>query len=38
MKIIEHLDGALYYLWQTSEKGDEWIDFHVLGAQLKAKF
>ncbi|MBI1882597.1 MAG: DUF2490 domain-containing protein [Chlamydiae bacterium] len=38
MKIIEHLEGELYYLWQTSEKGDEWIDFHVIGTKLKFKF
>lgn len=38
MNIIEHLDGSLYYLWQTSEKGDEWIDTHVVGAQVKVKF
>lgn len=38
MKIIEHLEGEIFYLWQTSEKGDDWIDFHVLGTKLKFKF
>jgi hypothetical protein len=37
MNIIEHVDGAIYYLWQTSEKGEEWIDFNVIGLQFKIK-
>lgn len=35
---IAHLQGDIFYLWQASEKGDEWIDFHVLGTKLKLKF
>lgn len=37
MNIIGNLDGALYYLWQTSEKDPDWIDFNIIGAQLKVK-
>ncbi len=38
MKLLEHLDGEVFYLWQTSEKGDDWINIHVFGTKLKVKF
>lgn len=38
MDIIEHLTADVFYLWQTSEKGDEWVDFNIIGAKLKLKF
>src|SRR5574341_44157 len=35
---VAHLSGEIYYRWQTSDKGAEWIDFHIFGTQLKFKF
>ena len=36
--LMEHLTGRIFYLWQTSEKDNEWIDFNIIGTQLKFKF
>lgn len=38
MKFFEHVKGDLFYLWQTTEKGDDWIDFNVVGTKLKVEF
>jgi hypothetical protein len=35
-QIIENLRIDIYYLWQSSEKGEDWIDYHIMGAKLKA--
>jgi hypothetical protein len=35
-QIVRYLRIDIYYLWQSSEKGENWIDYHVVGAKLKA--
>lgn len=35
-QIVHYLWVDIYYLWQSSEKGEDWIDYHVVGAKLKA--
>jgi hypothetical protein len=35
-QLAEHLRIDAYYLWQSSRKGENWIDDHVVGAILKA--
>ncbi len=37
-KWMKHLKSSLYYLWQSSKKGDEWIDFNVIGVDVKFAF
>ncbi|MFC1594345.1 DUF2490 domain-containing protein [Candidatus Omnitrophota bacterium] len=37
-KLLEHLKAELYYLWQSSEKNDDWNDTHVLGTKFKLSF
>ena len=32
------LKGGLFYLWQTSDSGDDWNDVNVIGTQLKLYF
>lgn len=38
LKLMEHLKGDVFYLWQTTEKGDDWIDYNVIGTKLKVVF
>ena len=38
LKIVEHVGGGLFYLWQTDNKGDEWASFNVAGLQVKFSF
>lgn len=35
-QLLEHLGIDAYYLWQSSERGGNWIDYHVVGVKLKA--
>jgi hypothetical protein len=35
---MKHLKSSLYYLWQSSKKGDYWIDFNVIGMDMKFTF
>jgi hypothetical protein len=37
-KFFGHLKTDLFYLWQASEQGKDWIDYHVLGIKLKVAF
>lgn len=38
MKFFEFLKGELFYLWQTEDKGDNWIDTNVIGTKIKIAF
>lgn len=38
LKLIKHLKGDIFYLWQTTEKGNDWIDYNVFGTKLKLLF
>ena len=38
MKLIEHLKAELFYLWQSSEDDDDWIDWNVIGIKAKLVF
>ena len=35
-QLVHYLWVDIYYLWQSSEKGENWIDCHIVGAKLKA--
>ncbi|KPL16897.1 MAG: hypothetical protein AMJ92_12380 [candidate division Zixibacteria bacterium SM23_81] len=37
-QIVHYLGVDIYYLWQSSKKGEDWIDYHVVGAKLKTTF
>ena len=37
-KLSEKIKCGVYYLWQSSESGDDWKDTNVLGAQLRFSF
>lgn len=38
LKLTEHLKGDVFYLWQSSEKGNSWTDYNVIGTKLKIVF
>lgn len=38
MKLYKNLKGEVFYLWQASDKGDHWLDFHVVGSKLNISF
>lgn len=38
MKIYKNLKGDIFYLWQTTDQGDDWLDYNVLGSKLKLAF
>lgn len=38
LKLFEHVQGEVYYLWQTDDTGDEWKDTNVIGTKLQAVF
>lgn len=38
LKLFEHVKGDIFYLWQITEKGDDWIDYNVIGTKLKVVF
>ncbi|MBU2541658.1 MAG: DUF2490 domain-containing protein [Candidatus Omnitrophica bacterium] len=38
LKLFTNLKTDIFYLWQSSEKNDEWDDYHVLGTKLKFSF
>jgi hypothetical protein len=35
---VAHLTGEIFYRWQTSDKGTEWVDLNIIGAAFKFKF
>lgn len=35
---MKHIKSSLYYLWQSSKKGGDWIDFNVIGVDMKFAF
>ncbi|MBO8152426.1 MAG: DUF2490 domain-containing protein [Candidatus Marinimicrobia bacterium] len=37
-KLMKYLAPDIFYLWQTSEKDGDWIDYKVIGAKLKVEF
>ena len=37
-KILNNLKLDIFYLWQTSEKNDAWIDYNVIGTKVKLSF
>jgi hypothetical protein len=37
-RLMKYLATDIFYLWQTSEKAGDWIDYNVIGAKLKVKF
>jgi hypothetical protein len=37
-KLIKYLKVDIFYLWQTSNKDNDWINYNVVGAKLKVKF
>lgn len=38
VKIIKNLSLDIFYLWQASEKSDNWKSYNVLGTKLKLSF
>lgn len=38
LKLIEHLKGDIFYMWQATEKGDNWVDYNIIGTKLKVVF
>ena len=36
-KLMKHLGADIFYLWQTSKKDKDWIDFNIVGVKLKVK-
>lgn len=36
--LMEHLKGDVYFLWQTTESGDDWKDTYVIGTKLTVHF
>lgn len=38
IELTTHLKADLFYLWQTTDKADDWIDHHVIGTKLKLEF
>lgn len=37
-KLLEHLKGDIFFLWQASDSSDEWIYNYILGTKLKLAF
>lgn len=37
-KLLEHLKGELYFLWQTTDTNDDWINNYILVSRLKLSF
>ncbi len=37
-KLFEHFKSEVFYLWQSSKKSDDWIDYNVIGIKLKLVF
>ena len=37
-KVLKNLKLDVFYLWQTSEKSDDWTDYNVLGTKVKLSF
>lgn len=35
---LEHVKGDIYYLWQYSDKGDDWETVNAIGTKLKVVF
>ncbi|NIM99828.1 MAG: DUF2490 domain-containing protein [candidate division Zixibacteria bacterium] len=35
--LMKHLKVDVFYLWQTSKKKEDWIDFNVIGVKLEVK-
>jgi len=35
--LMKHLEANIFYLWQTSKKDENWIDFNVVGVKLEVK-
>ena len=38
VKLYKDLKGEIFYLWQTSDKDDHWLDLNVIGSKLKLSF
>lgn len=38
LELWKNLSGEIFYVWQSSESGDDWIDYNVLGTKLKLSF
>jgi hypothetical protein len=36
-KLMRHLGADIFYLWQSSKKDEDWIDFNIVGVKLKVK-
>ncbi len=37
-RLTEWLKGDLYYLWQASYQGEEWVDVNIIGLKVEARF
>jgi len=37
-KLMKYLNADIFYLWQSSKKSEDWIDYNVLGVKLKVEF
>jgi len=37
-KLMKHLKTSLHYLWQSSKKGEDWVDFNIVGIDMKFAF
>lgn len=38
IKILEHLKGDIFFLWQTTDTQSDWVDIYILGSKLKWSF
>ena len=38
VKLAEHVKTDLYFLWRTTDSGEEWIDNYIFGSKLKLSF
>jgi hypothetical protein len=38
LKLLEELNLDTFYLWQTTEKKGNWIDYNVMGVKINFKF
>jgi len=38
LKLMKHLEGDIFYFWQTTEKGNHWIDYNIFGTKIKVVF
>ena len=38
MKLIEHLKGDIFYIWENNKKQGDWSSVNIIGAELKFSF